>query len=78
MKLEPNLSTEIEIMEKEVDGRMKEVGGNLPFVGQKGKIAKKTSPPRKADKVMPPSKAKWESCANFLLFLKNSKYQLAR
>jgi hypothetical protein len=73
MKLEPNLSTEMEIMEKEVDGRMKEVGGNLPFVGQKGKMAKKTSPPRKADKVMPPSKAKWESCANFLLFLKKFK-----
>jgi hypothetical protein len=49
---------------------MKEVGGNKPFVGHKGKMAKKTAPPRKADKVTPPSKAKWESCANFLLFLK--------
>jgi hypothetical protein len=37
MKLEPNLSTEIKIMEKEVDSRMKEVGGNKPFVRQKGK-----------------------------------------
>jgi hypothetical protein len=73
MKLEPNLSTEIKIMEKEVDGRMKEVGGNKPFVGQKGKMAKKTAPPRKADEVMPPSKAKWESCANFLLFLEEFK-----
>jgi hypothetical protein len=76
MKLEPNLSTKTKDTEKEVDSRMKEVGGNKPFVGHKGKMAKKTTPPRKADKVTPPSKAKWESCANFLL-LTNSKYQLA-
>jgi hypothetical protein len=48
---------------------MKEVGGNKPFAGQKGKMAKKTAPPRKEDKVMPPSKAK----RNFLLFLENFK-----
>jgi hypothetical protein len=74
MKLEPNLSAEIKNMEKEVDSRMKEVGGNKLFVGQKGKMAKKTTPPRKVDKVLtPPSKAKLESCANFLLFLKKFK-----
>jgi hypothetical protein len=27
------------------------------------------------DKVTPPSKAKWESCTNFLLFLKKFKIQ---
>jgi hypothetical protein len=73
MKLEPNLSTKTKDMEKEVDSRMKEVDGNKPFVGQKGKMAKKTAPPRKVDKVTPPSKAKWESCANFLLFLEKFK-----
>jgi hypothetical protein len=36
-------------------------------------MAKKTAPPRKVDKVTPPSKAKWESCANFLLFLEKFK-----
>jgi hypothetical protein len=36
-------------------------------------MAKTTAPPRKADKVMPPSKAKWKSCANFLLFLEKFK-----
>jgi hypothetical protein len=60
-------------MEKEVDSRMKEVDGNKPFVGQKGKMAKKSAPPRKVDKVMPPSKAKWESCAN--LFTLSQKIQ---
>jgi hypothetical protein len=73
MKLEPNLSTEIKSTEKEVDGRKKEGGGKKPFVGQKGTMEKKAAPPRKAEKVMPPSKAKWESCANFLLFLKKFK-----
>jgi hypothetical protein len=73
MKLEPNLSTETEDTEKEVDSGMKEVGGDMPFVGHKGKMAKQTAPPRKADKVTPPSKAKWESCANFLLFLNKFK-----
>jgi hypothetical protein len=73
MKLEPNLSTETKDMEKEVDSGMKEVGGDKPFVGHKGKMAKKTAPPRKADKVTPPSKAKRESCANFLLFLDKFK-----
>jgi hypothetical protein len=48
MKLEPNLSPEIESTEKEVDGRKKEVGGKKPFVGQKGMMAKKATPPRKA------------------------------
>jgi hypothetical protein len=75
MKLEPNLSTEIESMENEGDGRKKEVGGNKPFVGKKGKMAKNAAPPRKREKVTPPSKAKWESCANFLLFLKKFKIQ---
>jgi hypothetical protein len=74
MKLEPNLSTEIKSMEKEVDGGKNEVGGNKQFVGQKGKMAKKAAPPRKAEKVTPPSKAKWESFANFLLFLE--KFQI--
>jgi hypothetical protein len=36
-------------------------------------MAKKAAPLRKAEKVMPPSKAKWESCANFLLFLEKFK-----
>jgi hypothetical protein len=40
MKLEPNLSTKIDSTEKEGDGRNMEVGGNKPFVGQKGKMAK--------------------------------------
>jgi hypothetical protein len=75
MKLEPKLSTETKDMEKEVDSGMKEVGGNKPFVGHKGKMAKKTTTPRKADKVTPPSKAKWESCANFLLILNKFKIQ---
>jgi hypothetical protein len=73
MKLEPNLSTEIESTEKEVDGGKKEVGGGKPFVGQKSMMAKKAAPPRKVEKVTPPSKAKQESCANFLLFLKKFK-----
>jgi hypothetical protein len=37
MKLEPNFSTETKDTEKEVDSRMKEVGGNKPFVVHKGK-----------------------------------------
>jgi hypothetical protein len=73
MKLEPNLSTEIESTEKEVDGGKKEVGGGKPFVGQKSMMAKKAAPPRKVEKVTPPSKAKRESCANFLLFLEKFK-----
>jgi hypothetical protein len=73
MKLVPNLSTEIKSMEKEVDGGTKEVGGKKPFVGQKGMMAKKATPPRKAEKVMPPRKAERESCANFLLFLEKFK-----
>jgi hypothetical protein len=68
MKLEPRLSTEIESTEMEGDGRNMEVGGNKPFVRQKGKMAKKVDSPRKV-KEMPPSKAKCESLANFLLFL---------
>jgi hypothetical protein len=73
MKLEPSLSTEIKSTEKEGDGGNMEVGGNKPFVGQKGKMAKKVAPPRKAEKEMPPSKAKRESVANFLLFLNKCK-----
>jgi hypothetical protein len=67
MKLEPNLSTEIESMENEGDGGKKEVGGNKPFVGKKGKMAKNATPPRKREKVTPPSKAKSASHANFTL-----------
>jgi hypothetical protein len=72
MKLEPNLSTEIKSTEKEVNGRKKEVGGKKPFVAQKGTMAKKAAPPRKVEKVTF-SKVKWETCANFLLFLKKFK-----
>jgi hypothetical protein len=53
MKLEPNLCTKIKSTEKEGDGRNMEVGGIKPFVGQKGKMAKKAAPPRKAEKEMP-------------------------
>jgi hypothetical protein len=49
-----------------------EVGGNKPFVGQKGKMAKKVAPTRNV-KEMPPSKAKCERMANFLLFLNKCK-----
>jgi hypothetical protein len=72
MKLEPNLSTEIKCTEKEGDGRNMDVGGNKPFVGQKGKMAKKVAPTRNV-KEMPPSKAKCKSMANFLLFLDKCK-----
>ena len=47
MKLEPNLSTETEDTEKEVDSGMKDVGGDKPFVGHKGKNGKEDRPSQK-------------------------------
>jgi hypothetical protein len=60
VKLEPDLSTEIE-----GDSTKKGVGGKKQVGGKKGK---KATPPTKVEKKMPPSKANCDSIANFLLF----------
>jgi hypothetical protein len=76
MKLEPDLSTKMESNEKEQgDSRKKGVGGKKQDVRQKGKKAKKATPPSKTEKETPPSKTKCNSIANFSLFLEKCEIQ---